>query len=194
MARPRNFDPEEILQKAMELFWAKGYHATSIHDLVQHLNINRASLYTHWKNKHQLYIESLYLYRRQSSAELLSLVRSQRSALEIIEDFLSQALHTNQPHLNGCFLVNATTELATKDKQVASLISENKATITKVLSAIIEAAKEENEIKSTLSSHDLAHYLFSVYTGLCVMRQSQMELISLQTSIAFALSILENDR
>ena len=72
MARKKNFDEVEVLDKAVNLFWEKGYNATSIQDLVEGLGINRASIYDTWGDKHQLYLSALKRYRQNSSSWLLN--------------------------------------------------------------------------------------------------------------------------
>ena len=59
MARHKEFDRDEALHKAIEVFWARGYNATSIQDLVEHMRINRQSIYDTFGDKHALYLESL---------------------------------------------------------------------------------------------------------------------------------------
>ena len=66
MPRVKLFDEKEVLTKAMNLFWRKGYSATSVQDLVNHLGINRGSLYDTFGNKEQLFNQSLALYRNST--------------------------------------------------------------------------------------------------------------------------------
>ncbi|MEL6975424.1 MAG: helix-turn-helix domain-containing protein, partial [Bacteroidota bacterium] len=66
MPRTKQFDEKEVLKKAMELFWEKGFHATSIQDLVSHLGINRASLYDTFGGKDELFNTAFESYRHQA--------------------------------------------------------------------------------------------------------------------------------
>src|SRR5581483_9686973 len=72
MARPKMFDRTERLDKAMELFWSRGYEATSIHDLLVHLVINRQSLYDTFGDKHTLFLETLKRYEELGKPPLLA--------------------------------------------------------------------------------------------------------------------------
>ncbi len=193
MARTKNFDQNEVLQRALELFWSKGYNATSIQDLVDHLGVNRASLYGTWGDKHSLYLETLKLYRKGASTWLLELVRSERPAKQIVEEFLNYAIVESEIEQtnNGCYLVNSATELANTDKEVSALVNDNKETVVKVLTAIIEEGKEEGEITSLRSSEDLATYIFSIVSGLRVMRQTGMSTKELRKIAEIALSTLD---
>ena len=62
MARPKEFDRTQALDKAMHLFWQQGYEATSMQDLCNHMGINRGSLYDTYGNKHSLFLEGIQRY------------------------------------------------------------------------------------------------------------------------------------
>ncbi len=176
MARTKNFDVDEVLNKALDLFWTKGYHATSIQDLVGHLGINRASIYDTWGDKHNLYLESLKRYRQQSSSWLLQLIRSEKSAKEIIKDFLLGTVDQsiNDGEQRGCFIVNATTELANQDPTIQTFYIENKKTLEKVLIELISEGQSSGEITSKHSSEALARFVFNNITGLRVMAKGTL--------------------
>ncbi len=72
MARTKEFDPDAALQSALELFWRRGYEATSVADLVEHLGIGRASIYATFGNKHELYLKALDRYAEGRDAVLLA--------------------------------------------------------------------------------------------------------------------------
>src|SRR5213075_2124987 len=74
MARHKEFDRDEALQKAMEVFWSRGYEAASIQELVEHMGINRQSLYDTFGDKHALYLKALDRYREVESRKLFELL------------------------------------------------------------------------------------------------------------------------
>ena len=193
MARTKSFNETEVLEKALNLFWTKGYSATSIQDLVDHLGINRASIYDTWGDKRNLYLESLKLYRKGSSNWLLELVRSDKPAKQIIHDFLDYVIEDSiaDTEQKGCFLVNSTTELANQDQSINGLVQENRDTVIKVLTAIIDEGKQDGEITSGRASHELATYLFGVINGIRVMGQTQMEASALKNMADIAISSLD---
>lgn len=193
MARTKSFNESEVLEKALNLFWTKGFNATSIQDLVDHLGINRASLYDTWGDKQNLYMESLKLYRKGTSSWLLSLVRSNKPAKQIIQEFLNYAIEDSiaDKEQKGCFLVNSTTELANQDQSINGLVKENRETVIKVLTAIIDEGKQDGEITSHRSSHDLATYLFGIINGIRVMGQTQIEASALKNIADIAISTLD---
>src|ERR1700716_2408121 len=79
MARQKEFDREEALYKAMEVFWSRGYEAASIQDLVRHMGINRQSLYDTFGDKHALYLQALDLYRQVETSKLFELLERRGS-------------------------------------------------------------------------------------------------------------------
>lgn len=192
MARTKSFNETEVLEKALQLFWSRGYSATSIQNLVDHLGINRASIYDTWGDKHNLYLESLKLYRKQNSGTFLELVRSDKPARQLIADFLSLAIKDEgASHQNGCFLLNSTTEMANLDQAIGQLTFDNRDTVTKVLTAIIDEGKAEGNIQSLQDSQDLANYFFGIVSGIQILRQTQASKKMLKSTIEIALSALD---
>ena len=193
VGRTKSFDENEILNKALEVFWKKGFNATSVQDLVDHLGINRASIYDTWGDKQNLYLESLKRYRQQTSGWLLQQIRSEKSALQIIRDFLTgtidQGLH--DPEQLGCFLVNATTELANSNQDVRLIFNENKKTVEKVLNELIIEGQESGEIATKHSSEALARFLFNTLTGIRVTAKGDMSEKELNEVVDVTLSALD---
>jgi TetR/AcrR family transcriptional regulator, transcriptional repressor for nem operon len=193
MGRTKNFDESQVLDKALEVFWKKGFNATSIQDLVDHLGINRASIYDTYGDKHKLYLASLKRYRQQTSSWLLQQIRSEKSALGIIKDFLigtvQQGLH--DPERLGCFLVNAATELANSDDAIQLMFEENKNTVEKVLNELIIEGQESGEIATKHSSEALARFLFNTLSGLRVLAKGNMTEKELNEIVEVTLSALD---
>lgn len=85
MARVKEFDEDVVLDKAVALFWTKGYNGTSAQDLVDHLGISRSSLYGTYGDKHTLFLKALQRYREKNSAAFLKLVKASDNAGESIK-------------------------------------------------------------------------------------------------------------
>jgi TetR/AcrR family transcriptional repressor of nem operon len=92
MARTKDFDEDDVLEKAVELFWRKGYNATSMQDLVDGLGISRSSLYDTFGDKHTLYIRALEKYKALGSGQMCSIVSNAASAKEAIRKLLELAI------------------------------------------------------------------------------------------------------
>lgn len=193
MARKKNFDEVEVLHKALHLFWRKGYNATSIQDLVDELGVNRASLYDTWGDKHKLYLASLKLYRQSASSRLLEDIRSDMPARQVIESFLMRIVNDvmMDQEKKGCFLVNATTELANLDSEINHMVDENRKTIVEVLAEIIKEGQEKGEFKSQKSPQALACFIFNSLNGLRVMGKGDVPFDEMKEVVDITLSALD---
>ncbi len=111
MPRVKLFDQEQVLQKAIELFWKKGYYATSINDLVQHLGLSRSSLYDTFGDKHELFERAFEHYQKINSESLRQYLDSQDNVREGLRQLFEKAIDTalQDPDHKGCLMVNTPT-------------------------------------------------------------------------------------
>ncbi|MFT6216509.1 MAG: TetR/AcrR family transcriptional repressor of nem operon [Roseivirga sp.] len=193
MARKKNFNELEVLDKAVNLFWEKGYGATSIQDLVDGLGINRASIYATWGDKHQLYLSALQRYRQNASSWLLNEIRTEPSALVIIERFLyftiDSVIHDNDKR--GCFILNSSTELSNSDSEVDAIVLENRQTMEKVLTELIKEGQADGEINKAHSPESMGRYIFSTVNGLRVLGMGQISEEELKEVVQVSISALK---
>ena len=82
MPKVKQFDEKDVLEKAMQLFWKKGYYATSIQDLVNHLGINRSSIYDTYGGKKELFDQAFLLYRSTNVADTRNFLKTQKHVRE----------------------------------------------------------------------------------------------------------------
>ena len=193
MARKKEFDETEVLDRALDLFWEKGYNATSIQDLVDTMKINRASIYDTWGDKHNLYLAALKRYRQKSSSWFLTQLRTEQSALDIIRNFIYATIKASvhDEHRKGCFMVNASTELCNQDTDVQKIILENRTTMEKVLSELITEGQQSGEITIKHSSDSLARFLFNTISGLRVLSTGSITEKELNEVVEVTLSALD---
>jgi TetR/AcrR family transcriptional repressor of nem operon len=120
MPRTKTFDIDEIEQRAMELFWLKGYEGTSIKDLTDHLGIGKGSLYSVYSGKRDLFLKSFSRYIRSIGMEALEPLRSGGDPqLRLRRVFETVALQiTRDPLHRGCLMVNTITEMSGKDEVI----------------------------------------------------------------------------
>src|SRR3978361_1019384 len=127
MARTKDFDENEVLCKAIDIFWHKGYNGTSMQDLVDGLGISRSSLYDTYGDKHSLFIKALESYQSTGSGKICAIINGPGSAKETIKhllEFIINGLLEDREH-KGCFMVNAEVEVAPHDQQVSQLVCAN---------------------------------------------------------------------
>ena len=124
MPRPSEFEPEEALDKAMQTFWSKGYHDTSIRDLVARTGVNYYGLYGEFDSKHGLFLAALDRYRETVTAGILQELEKPGPARRVIEgafDHLLARLKTPDGRVGG-LVWNAAVELAPHDAEVAAKV------------------------------------------------------------------------
>ena len=143
MARTKDFDEEEVLKKAIELFWHKGYSATSMQDLVDGLGISRSSLYDTYRDKHTLYIRALESYQASGSKMVCDIVSNTTSAKEAIRKLLELVIGETEADAQrkGCFMVNAEIETAPHDVQVNTMVCEHDLQIENAFTSLSKRAR-----------------------------------------------------
>lgn len=192
MPRNREFCDQTALQKAMQLFWAKGYHATSIQDLVDHLGINRASMYNTYGDKRALFQKSLDFYKRSQSEELQSFLQSHPNPVDGLKALFGQAIEESQSESisKGCFMVNATTELASQDPEIAEFLTENQTSVQSFFEDYLKHAKAKGELKSDLDPTVMASLLFTLYNGIQVVSKLNPDTKRMQASVDEVLGLM----
>ena len=172
MPRSKTFDKEVVLNKAMELFWEKGFHATSIQDLVTHLGINRASLYDTFGDKEALFKASIEAYIERNQNNLKNFL----SQYDNVVDGMRSLFHTgidvalaDKDCVKGCFVVNITTELLPGKGEMEDLLQANMKSFIKVISQAIKTGQSQGQINQDINPKDFAKLLFSFNNGLHVV-------------------------
>ncbi len=171
MPRPKAFDEQEALAKALRVFWEKGYCATSMQDLVDAMGINRASLYDTYGDKHRLFVAALERYRKKSSRGMIRLLQEATSVREAIRSLLESIVQERfvDNSLRGCFMVNSSVELAPHDDAIARLVSANRKELEQALAEAIARGQSMGEIRRQGSSPEaMARFLFNTINGLRV--------------------------
>ena len=177
MARTKDFDENEVLKKAVCLFWDKGYNGTSLQDLVDGLGISRSSLYDTFGDKHQLYLKALDTYRQGYGSQLCTLTREASSAKEAIQRLLELVVNDllNDEQRKGCFMVNAGIELGSHDEEVNQLICDTEKQLEQAFLKVIRQGQEKGEIDKDRDAQALARFLNNTVKGMQVSVKSTTE-------------------
>lgn len=170
MARTKLFSEEDILDKAMKLFWEKGYNATSAQDLVDGLGISRSSLYDTYGDKHTLFVTALKRYRKERIDPVLEGIETatdlEQYIRTIFEAIIEEAL--NDSCSKGCFMVNTAVEMAPVDSEIATIantiLRDTETAITKAISK----GQQEGIFTTQHSASSLTNFLINVINGLRV--------------------------
>ncbi|MGW4468461.1 TetR/AcrR family transcriptional regulator [Nonomuraea sp. NPDC004354] len=191
MARTKEFDPDEALQKAMELFWRRGYEATSMSDLVEHLGIGRASIYATFGGKRELYLRAYDRYLEQG-VDFEGLLSGPGPVLPAVRDlvlrFADEAAH-DADH-RGCLVVNTAVELAPHDEELARRVAANWDFVEATLAAALTRARERGELDGSQDPRALARFLLTVLQGLRLVGKGATDPARLRDTATQALRVL----
>ena len=165
MARNLEFNEELAIQKAMEVFWKKGYSGTSMRDLTDAMQINSSSLYNTIGDKHQLFLKSIKYYTESRMEAAQKQLQSIKSPLKAIEKYINSSVHTITNEPNSCLAIKTTFEVATDDKEVQKIIKADNEFTYSLLIDLIRKAIAEKEIKETQSAEMLTDYIINHFTG-----------------------------
>ncbi|MEU9384414.1 helix-turn-helix domain-containing protein, partial [Streptomyces sp. NPDC048279] len=122
MARTKAFDPDAVLQSALELFWRRGYEATSMTDLIEHLGIGRASIYAAFGSKHELYLRAVDRYIEMRDPGILQELSQPGPVLPAVRAVVRRfAAEATAPEVRqaGCLVTNTAAELGPHDPAAA---------------------------------------------------------------------------
>ncbi|PWL39588.1 TetR/AcrR family transcriptional regulator [Flagellimonas aquimarina] len=193
MPRVKQFNEEEILKKAMELFWERGFHATSIQNLVSHLGINRASLYDTFGGKEELFNRAFKEYRSKTGnvlKEIFDTEDSVRAGLKKLFDMAIDEAKTDQAR-KGCFVVNTTTELIPGDEAIHKVLSDNKTNIESLFINYLQKGIDNGEIDVSKNAESIGLMFFALYSGLRVLAKVDSDSDKLNLMVQAGLSVLD---
>lgn len=169
MARPREFDLDEVLSQVMEAFWKDGYEKTSFSSIEDRTGVKKASLCAAFGDKHNLFLTALRQYQ-ESGRQACSLALNEGSPRAAIRDWLMgvAGMATGKKGKLGCFQVNTIIELAPHDPEVAALIRKHNDLLATQLTEVIGRGQRAGEFRADVEAPLLAQYLLTSIYGLSV--------------------------
>ena len=171
VSRVREFDTDEVVRQAMEVFWRHGYEATSIQDLTEATGLGRGSLYAAFGSKHGLYEQALQRYVRQTSDVVREALVRRVPIRQILRDLLlgriDDALEV--PGRPGCLMVMAITERLPRDETVSRIVQDALAALQDSFAATLRLARSMGELPADTDIDGLANFLVTMIQGLRVM-------------------------
>ncbi|MFD8010787.1 TetR/AcrR family transcriptional regulator [Streptomyces sp. NPDC058955] len=194
MARTKEFDPGAALQAALDLFWARGYEATSMADLVEHLGIGRASIYATFGNKHELYLKALDRYLETRDPGLVEELSAPGPALPavraLVRRFAAEATAEHE-RLNGCFVTNSAAELAPRDPAVARRVELSWEQIETLLHSALTRARAQGELPEERDPRALSRMLLVLLQGIRVVGKASTDAARVRDAAEEALRMLD---
>lgn len=193
MARTKDFNEDDVLAKAVCIFWHKGYNGTSMQDLVDGLGISRSSLYDTYGDKHTLFIKALESYKDSASGELCNIISNTASAKEAVRklfEFTTRELLNDEQH-KGCFMVNTEVEVAPHDGEVSTIITQNDQQVEDAFFKAIKKGQDTGEISTNKDARALARFIFNTVKGLRVTAKSTTDKAVFDDIVQLAISVLD---
>lgn len=192
MARTKAFDKDLVLDKAVELFWKKGLHATSVQDLVSHLGINRASLYDTFGDKESLYVAALERYQAMAHKQMPAFPTQGEEVRSYIHGFLKATVGgcKKDPEHKGCFLANSSADSDGQPEAAQELLKRNMEGFVEKFSGLFGMARESGLVLSDQDDRALARQLFAFVNGLQVLSRLDHDPAHLDAMVEAQLSMM----
>ena len=192
MARPREFDPNELLQTAIDLFWEKGYFDASVDELVRRSGVAKYGIYGTFGTKQELFRKVLAQYAADRHRDIQKPIRQANASLPEIKKFFKQAvtLMTQENRPCGCLIVRTGLELGARDAEIRDYVKHFFAETRAALARCLQQAIERGELDASTDVPALAAYLVTEFRTALMLAGSGHSRREIQTHLAFALQAL----
>lgn len=192
MARTKEFDPDVALQAALELFMARGYEATSMTDLVEHLGVAKASLYATFGAKHELYMKAFHRYL-ENGPDPVAWLSKPGPALPAVRALVRLYAEDAASDVGqvGCFVVNTAIELAPHDRSAARAVQRAWDQMETAFTAALVRASAQGELAEGKDPYAIARLLLTVLQGVRVLAKGGPDPVRIRDSAEQALSLLD---
>ena len=193
MPRVKLFDEDEVLKRAMNLFWKQGYSSTSVQDLVDYLGINRASIYDTFGDKESLFYKAFEHYRKTNTEGVIQFFKSQKNVKEGFENLFEMAIDESvaDKDKKGCFVVNTTAALAPSDQRISQILEENRKNFERIFLDYLKEGEKNGQFAKGKDLSAIATLLFTLYNGLKVVSKINTNKNELMGSVHQVLTLLD---
>ncbi len=193
MARPRKFDTDIALERAMQAFWAKGYKATSLDDLCVATGLSRSSLYSAFGGKRALLHRSLERYEQQAVARVTASLSRPLPVREAVAGFVAELIDriVAGPGRSGCFIGNCAGELARHDQATASRVRQSMQKIENIFETAIVKAQSHGELDTVADTASIARFLVAGIQGLRLVGKANPDRVVLESVAGMLLACLQ---
>ncbi len=193
MGRTREFDEEKVLDAAMQLFWEKGYEATSLSDLTSRMGIQRPSIYSAFGDKKELFEAALRKYTSSHASLVRTKLQQNPSVKEafriFFEDVVDEEYTENKSR--GCFCINTMVELAPHDEKFEILTREHQMYLSVIFQETIERGIQSGQVETEVDAKALSQALIVQLIGLTVLMKSRPDRSFVNNTIEVILTLLK---
>ena len=190
--RPKIFDEREVVEKAVDVFWTKGYETASADELLEAMGIGKGSFYLAFKGgKKELYEKSLRQYADRFDKQLLYDLSVSKDPIRLIKDFfMALADDPKSKQMKGCYIGNALVQLSDGDADTKQIASELLGSVEGIFTDVIRKAQEEKRLKNKAKPEVLGKYLINLWNGVNVTRRSNSGYEHLREVLEMSLQVL----
>ncbi|MGW0819348.1 TetR/AcrR family transcriptional regulator [Streptomyces viridiviolaceus] len=192
--RPREFDKDKTLARAAELFWSRGYGATSIQDLVDALAVERGSLYGAFGDKRRFYLDAVRLYWDVYERHLITALDT-TPLLPALREILTHPARLDElipdvgtPH--GCMVGNTTAELVPHDAEATEVVAHSYRRFTDLVSDALRRAQSTGEVTDNARPEAQAQLLLYIVQGLSLVSRAGLDKTAALSAIDTAIDAL----
>jgi len=193
MARPREFDADAALERAMQAFWVKGYKAASLDELCAATGLSRSSLYAAFGGKRALLHRSLDRYQEQAAARISAALDRPGPVRDSIAAFVNHLIDriVEGPGRRGCFIGNCAAELARGDRVTAARVRRGLERVEGLFRDALVRAQGRGELALGADTVALARYLVAGIQGLRLVGKANPDRAALESIAAVMLGSLD---
>ena len=191
--RPREFDTEAALDKAITRFSEYGFHGTSISDLNACLGLTSGSIYKAWGDKRGLFLAALDRYMELRGKAIAACLASESSGRDKIQALLTHyaRLSSEAAGRTGCLVVETAVELSQADSEIASLIATQQNRREAQLRRLIEEGQLDGSIRDQLNASNLAGLLLTLQQGMRVVGKTRSDTKQMLGMVCELMKLLE---
>lgn len=188
----KHFDEDVVLARAMDLFWRRGFEATSVQDLVDELGVSRSSLYATFGDKDRLFQAALVRYCSTEAGPRHDLLRGSGPVLDAVRELLEgiAAAPFVHPDRRGCLVVNAAMERAPAHRATAEAVAAQFGRFEEALTRALRRGQEQGELDRGQDARALARFLVTVVQGMRVIGKAGADPTALDDVVEIAVGAL----
>ncbi|MEM9282965.1 MAG: TetR/AcrR family transcriptional regulator [Verrucomicrobiota bacterium] len=189
--RPKAFDPSEVLRAALQVFWTKGFEATSVSDLTEATGLGRQSLYNEFGDKERLFAEAIRNYRTHETGHMIAILRGPGTSQERIQEFFRVALDAHfDGHKRGCFLTSSIAIRQDSNSEISQLMDQFADDLRAAFVECVREGVDRGELRASLDTDATGMLLFTQAQGISIVGKCQRNRDLLDRSIETLLQSL----
>ena len=197
MPRQREFDPDKALHTAIDLFWEKGYHDSSVDELVKRSGVAKYGLYGTFGTKRELFIKALSQFAKDRHKDILSPVRKPNASLPDVHAFFKQLpkqverITRENARRRGCLMCNTAIELGSRDAEIGDIVRSFFQDITNVMEQCLARGVAQGQLAKSTNITAMATYLVTEFRAVLMLAASGHSRRDMERHLELALTVLK---